>query len=112
MPLGAVLPASLSHPPEGTTPAQVAVLESIYEEFVGNVPIEGEDSSPASPASDVELVAAESPQIVAPLTDWSEATQIANERYRQLFGVQAFNAWSAAAAREALAERQPPAAPR
>jgi hypothetical protein len=70
----------------GASTAQVQSLDDIAGEFLDNA------LAPASPSQgDVQ--------------NWRIAARLADERYRTMFGVEAFNRWSIEAAKEALAEK-------
>lgn len=103
VPFGASLPVTFLDPGIDATPAQVAALDQIASDFVQEATVED------------QLDASESARLAAargkrgkdfPGPQWDSATAHANERYRLLFGVEAYNARLAAAAREALAEQQ------
>lgn len=101
VPLGASLPASLVDPGEGATQAQINVLDRMADDFVRQVQApETEESAAPATKPNTARPADQQP------ANWSAAAQAADERYRQLFGVEAYNAWSAAASKEGLQEKK------
>jgi hypothetical protein len=125
VPRGMVLPATFSDLDTPRSPAQAAALDSIADEFLETAfPAAGtpanesgntaEASNPGTsseaptplPANDAQnagpTITAEDLQNAG--GDPADALQLANERYRQLFGHEAFNNWSTRAAIEALSE--------
>lgn len=99
VPRGAVLPAALVDSAEGASPAQNAALDTLANEFLNEL---AADDAPKPPT----VVPLKKPPARAGQPDrWDAATRMADERYRQLFGVEAYNAWTAAAAKEALADK-------
>jgi len=86
VPRGEPVPAAIMDEGYGASTAQVQSLDDIAGEFLDNA------LAPASPSQgDVQ--------------NWRSAARLADERYRTMFGVEAFNRWSIEAAKEALAER-------
>jgi hypothetical protein len=89
IPSGARLPAAIVDASKNLTPTQTEVMDAISEKFLDS----------AMPSSIV-------PQDVSPQKNaeksWSQSLNEANERYRSLFGVDAYNAWTSQAAKEAL----------
>lgn len=89
IPRGARLPAAIVDASKNLTPTQTEVMDAISEKFLDS----------AMPSSNV-------PQDVTPKNisekKWSQSLNEANERYRSLFGVDAYNAWTSQAAKEAL----------
>jgi hypothetical protein len=89
IPSGARLPAAIVDASKNLTPTQTEVMDAISEKFLDS----------AMPSSNV-------PQDVPPKNisekKWSQSLNEANERYRSLFGVDAYNAWTSQAAKEAL----------
>jgi hypothetical protein len=89
IPSGARLPAAIVDSSKNLTSPQTEVLDAISEEFLDSaIPSStgAEDSSPQKTSG----------------KNWSPSLNEANERYRSLFGVDAYNAWTSQAAREAL----------
>ena len=99
VPLGASLPAPLVDPGDGATSAQVNMLDRISDDFVRRVEAGGGDE--AAPLKTDRNNTGNPAQRPA---NWDAATREADERYRQLFGVEAYNARTSAAAREGLQE--------
>lgn len=89
IPSGARLPAAIVDASKNLTPTQTDVMDAISEKFLDS----------AMPSFIV-------PQDVPPKKNaeksWSQSLNEANERYRSLFGVDAYNAWTSQAAKEAL----------
>jgi hypothetical protein len=89
IPSGARLPAAIVDTSKNLTPTQTEVMDAISEKFLDF----------AMPSFNV-------PQDVPPKNisekKWSQSLNEANERYRSLFGVDAYNAWTSQAAKEAL----------
>ena len=125
VPRGMVLPATFSDSDPPRSPAQAAALDSIADEFLetafpaagapvnesGNTaaasnPASGDGTPSPLPANDAQnagpTITAEDLQNAG--GDPAAALRLANERYRQLFGHEAFNTWSTRAALEALSE--------
>jgi len=99
VPFGAVLPATFLDTAVDATPAQIATLDRIASDFVQEATAEdhAEANAPA------KLAAAGGKRgKTAPRPSWNTAAAHANEQYRLLFGVEAYNARTTAAAREAL----------
>lgn len=96
IPYGAALPAPLIEPGSDATSAQIDAMDEIADAFVKDL----------ATAQAEENESASKPKSISPRTTWDAATRQANERYRLLFGVEAYNARTAAAAKEALAERR------
>jgi len=86
VPRGEPLPAAIMDEGYGASTAQVQSLDDIAGEFLDNAL----DSGPPSQAG---------------IQNWRDAARLADERYRSMFGVEAFNRWSIEAAKEALAEK-------
>lgn len=85
VPPGSAIPAAIVAEPEGEVPeALVNTLDSIADEFLDKV------TQPGS----------ESPENI-----WRTATNEANERYRSIYGIEAFNRWTTQAAKDALKDR-------
>jgi hypothetical protein len=100
VPRGAVLPAAFLDPAEKASPAQVGALDRLADDFVREVTtVDATASSSVVPPVEKRIVQRTQP------SRWDAATQQANERYRQLFGVEAYKAWTAAAAKDALTEK-------
>lgn len=94
VPLGARLPAALVDSATDVTPEQAAVLDNLADDFLNSTTPSASGNGPSpSPKND------EAP-------GWDPAVVDADERYRSLFGVDAYNTWTSAAAKEALAEKQ------
>jgi hypothetical protein len=89
VPAGSVLPAALLDDSPGLSSGQAAALDGLSEGFL--------DSAQGA--------AAEGADPVDRRDGWRRQLAEANERYRALFGVEAYNAWTSRAAAEALAER-------
>jgi hypothetical protein len=123
VPRGMVLPATFSDSSSDRTSAQAAALDQIANDFLdtalpagslasgsGGIPT----SQPNEEESQPDSLVTPDPSFAGPSVaaddllnaggDVAEARRHANERYRQLFGQEAFNAWSSAAATEALSE--------
>lgn len=86
VPRGEPVPAAIMDEGYGASTAQVQSLDDIAGEFLDNAL----DSGPPSQAG---------------IQNWRDAARLADERYRSMFGVEAFNRWSIEAAKEALAEK-------
>jgi hypothetical protein len=89
IPSGARLPAAIVDSSKNLTSRQTEVLDAISEKFLDSAMPSftgAEDSSPKKTSG----------------KNWSPSLNEANERYRSLFGVDAYNAWTSQAAREAL----------
>lgn len=125
VPRGMVLPATFSDFDTPRSPEQAAALDSIADEFLETAfPAEGTPvnesgntagaSNPGTGGEAPPPVPANDPQNAGPAItaedlqnaggDPADALRLANERYRQLFGHEAFNTWSTRAAIEALSE--------
>jgi|GEM_PF-2421095 len=125
VPRGMVLPAAFSDSGTPLSPAQSAALDSIADEFLetafpaaGTAVNESSNtattSNPASGGGTPSPLPANDAQNAGPTItdedlqnaggDPADALRLANERYRQLFGHEAFNTWSTRAALEALAD--------
>jgi hypothetical protein len=89
IPNGARLPAAIVDSSKNLTSPQMEVMDSISEKFLDSAM---PSSTPAQNSS---------PQKTSD-KNWSPSLNEANERYRSLFGVDAYNAWTSQAAREAL----------
>lgn len=96
VPIGARLPAALVDPAPNATAAQTTALDNLGDEFL---------NSTAPSQTTAKNGSATSPGTSSDEGNWNSAAAEANERYRSLFGVEAFNAWSTAAAKEALTEK-------
>jgi hypothetical protein len=70
----------------GASAGQVQSLDDIAGEFLDNALSSG-------------------PAAQADVQNWRDAARLADERYRSMFGIEAFNRWSMEAAKEALAEK-------
>jgi hypothetical protein len=70
----------------GASAAQVQSLDDIAGEFLDNALDSGSPNQ-------------------AGIKNWRDAARLADERYRSMFGIEAFNRWSMDAAKEALAEK-------
>jgi hypothetical protein len=92
VPRGARLPAAIVDASTNLTPAQAEVLDRISEDFL--------DSAVSSNPGVDDLQKNKSAQ-----KKWSQSLMEANERYRSLYGVDAYNARTIQAAKEALADR-------
>jgi hypothetical protein len=86
VPRGEALPAAIMDEGYGASPGQIQGLDDIAGEFLDNALVSG------------------SPTYTDPQS-WRDATRLADERYRSMFGAEAFNRWSIEAAKEALAEK-------
>ncbi len=91
IPRGERLPAAILYSPSHLTPQQAEVLDRISEEFLDSV-------LPARSESQETLGKTDSKK-------WSKSLNDANEKFRAIFGVDAFNAVTLQAAKEALAEK-------
>jgi hypothetical protein len=89
IPSGARLPAAIVDASKNLNPTQTEVMDAISEKFLDS----------AMPSSTVTQDV--SPQKTSE-QNWSQSLNEANERYRSLFGVDAYNAWTSQAAKEAL----------
>jgi hypothetical protein len=89
IPSGARLPAAIVDASKNLTPTQTEVMDAISEKFLDS----------AMPSSNVPQ---DPPQKNISEKKWSQSLNEANERYRSLFGVDAYNAWTSQAAKEAL----------
>ena len=89
IPSGARLPAAIVDSSKNLTSPQTEVMDAISEKFL--------DSSIPSSTGAQDF----SPQKTSE-KHWSQSLNAANERYRSLFGVDAYNAWTSQAAKEAL----------
>lgn len=96
VPIGARLPAALVDPAPSATAAQATALDNLGDEFL---------NTSAPDLTTAKNISAAGPGTSSDEGNWISAAAEANERYRALFGVEAFNAWSTAAAKEALAEK-------
>jgi hypothetical protein len=92
IPIGARLPAAIVDSSKNLTSPQTEVMDAISEKFL--------DSSMPSSKANQNL----SPQKNSEKA-WSQSLKEANERYRSLFGVDAYNAWTSQAAKEALTDQ-------
>jgi hypothetical protein len=93
------LPASFIDAGDGASPAQVAALDRIADDFEREITsIPPADPSPANGTPN-----SSTPRRPA---DWNTASRAANERYRQIFGVELYNAWTSQAAKDALEARK------
>ena len=92
IPQGARLPAAIVDASANLTPAQAEVLDRISEDFL-------DSAITNNPGSD------DLKKNKAAEKKWSQSLMEANERYRSLYGVDAYNARSIQAAKEALADR-------
>ena len=90
IPSGVTLPAAVVDSANNLSSPQVEVLDAIAEKFL--------DSAMATASSTNNT----SPQTLP--RSWSKSLNDANERYRSLYGVDAYNAWTSYAAKEALNE--------
>jgi hypothetical protein len=91
IPRGARLPAAILHSPNNLSPQQAEVLDRISEEFLNSVMPETSESKESLEKIDSKL--------------WSKSLNDANEKFRAVFGVDAFNAVTMQAAKEALADK-------
>lgn len=99
VPRAAILPAAFLDSAEGASEAQGAALDRLAHDFLSELAAaEAPKPPPVSPSK-------KQPARPGQPDRWDAATRLADERYRQLFGVEAYNAWTAAAAKEALAEK-------
>lgn len=91
IPRGARLPAAILHSPSNLSPQQAEVLDRISEEFLNSIMPERFESKESLEKIDLKL--------------WSKSLNDANEKFRAVFGVDAFNAVTMQAAKEALADK-------
>ena len=89
IPSGARLPAAIVDSSKNLTSPQTEVLDAISEKFLDSAMPSSTVAEDFSPKQTSEK-------------NWSSSLNEANERYRSLFGVDAYNAWTSQAAREAL----------
>jgi hypothetical protein len=92
VPAGARLPAALVDSSGGLSPQQAEVLDSISEEFLDS-------------ALSAQNHAGDAKNTKVAEENWSKSLNEANDRYRALFGVDAFNARTIQAAKEALSDK-------
>ena len=92
VPRGARLPAAIVDASANLTPAQAEVLDRISEDFLDAAVTSnpGVDDLKKNKAAEKK---------------WSQSLMEANERYRSLYGVDAYNARTIQAAKEALPDR-------
>lgn len=91
VPTGSRLPAAIVDSSANLTPAQAEVLDRISEDFL--------DSAVTNNVGVDDLKKNKEAQ-----KKWSQSLMEANERYRSLYGVDAYNARTIQAAKEALAD--------
>ena len=89
IPSGARLPAAIVDASKNLTPTQTEVMDAISEKFLDSAMPSSAVTQDVSPQKNAEK-------------NWSQSLNEANERYRSLFGVDAYNAWTSQAAKEAL----------
>jgi hypothetical protein len=89
IPSGARLPAAVVDSSKNLTSPQMEVMDAISEKFLDSAMPSSTATKDSSPQKTSEK-------------KWSQSLNEANERYRSLFGVDAYNAWTSQAAREAL----------
>ncbi len=103
VPLGARLPAALLDQTPNLTPQQASAVDAIANDFLDDFPAENAASADQGQGQQE----GQSQGTISPPQDaWDAAAREANERYRGMFGVEAYNAWTSASAQEALAEKQ------
>jgi len=95
VPLGAQLPAALVDPAPDATAEQAVALDNLADDFLNSTAADPDSTNNGNPTTPKDAE-----------ENWNSAASEANERYRSLFGVEAYNAWTTAAAKEALAEKQ------
>ena len=107
VPLGARLPAAFSDNATNLTPQQAIARDGIANDFMDSLPA-NEESTDTSPSAngDSSPDQGQGTGSSVPQGEWDSAATDADDRYRAMFGVEAYNAWSAASAKEALAETQ------
>ena len=89
IPNGARLPAAIVDSSKNLTSPQTEIMDAISEKFLDSAMPSSTAAKDSSPQKTSEK-------------NWSPSLNEANERYRSLFGVDAYNAWTSQAAREAL----------
>ena len=89
IPSGARLPAAIVDASKNLTPTQTDVMDAISEKFLDSAMPSSAVTQDVSPQKNAEK-------------NWSQSLNEANERYRSLFGLDAYNAWTSQAAKEAL----------
>ena len=89
IPSGARLPAAIVDASKNLTPTQTEVMDAISEKFLDSAMPSSAVTQDVFPKKNAEK-------------NWSQSLNEANERYRSLFGVDAYNAWTSQAAKEAL----------
>jgi len=94
VPMGARLPAALVDSATDVTPEQATVLDNLADDFL-------DSTNPATTSGTGQTQTSDEGE-----GTWGPALAEADERYRALFGADAYNAWTSAAAKEALAEKQ------
>jgi len=122
VPAGVVLPALFSDAGENLSPPQANALDQIADEFLdttvatnpgstGGVPSQITPATGGGGTQPNETPVSSNPVDQGPVAGVLEsgpglqdATRLANERYRMLFGQDAFNRWTSQAAIEALQE--------
>lgn len=101
VPIGSALPASLIDAGENASQAQVVAMDGIATDFIEAL------ASVADAAPEPVTSSGRKPKPMNHRATWDAATRAADERYRMLFGVEAYNSRTAAAAKDALAEVTP-----
>jgi hypothetical protein len=86
------VPAATIDTAENATPAQADALDAISEKFL-------DDYTRPAPANASNIAGA-----ITDRSRWQDAAFEANQRYRGMFGVDAYNYWTSAAAKEALTD--------